>query len=150
MRVKTSKDPPSTGTWELVGIYGDYSYTEDDVDHEMIFLEKSVIDCARTGKTEDTEVTWNYDSVLGSGNYNLATIFGCYINSSASSPTHGLSALLSNGTTTYTIKDHSAVTQSLDSSSDGGYAQTRLIITDLSQVTISDGDDLAYEYERTA
>ena len=149
MRLKlSSKEPPSTGTWKLVGIYGEYSYTEDDVIHDLVFIGKVVIDCVHSGSTTNTEVSWTYDSIFGSEDYNINSVFGCYINTAATTENHTLSASLSDGTTTFSIKNQSrTITQTLDSSSDGAYAQIRINLTYLHQITISD-DGLSYEYER--
>ena len=151
IRVKTSKDPPSTGTWTLVGIYGTHTYT-DSVTHWMDFLGTSVLDCAR-GKSllsSGSTTSWNYNSVLGSGNYTVTSIFGCYLNSNPTQSDYDINGSLSNGSTTYSVSlGNNTVTFNPGSGSGGANAQTRITITDLSKVSISD-DGLSYEYERTA
>ena len=157
MRIKLANgvSVPSTGTWELVGIYGPYEYDENDIKHYVEFLGKSMIDTVKTDKTvsNDTEVSWTYNDLLQDGNYTITTIFGSYLNEqdpSLSGNTYVIDAKLSNGTATYqmeTQQQQIIITPKADGY--GVYCQIRAVISDLSKVSLSD-DNLAFEYQRTA
>ena len=152
MRIKTNKDPPTTGTWKLVGIYGTYTYS-DSVTHWMDFIGTTVLDSARGSSLlqAGTNATWNYDSILGSGNYTITSLFGSYLNSEPTQTTYNIYGSINNGTTTYSITlENNSISLSPGTGSSGGVSgQARIVITDLSKVSVSD-DGLVYEYERTA
>ena len=157
IRLANGVSVPSTGTWELVGIYGPYTYTEDDysgnnsINHYVEFLGKSIIDSARTNSTVSSgDVNWQYNSLLGQDNYTITTIFGSNINEDVS---HDFSQTshITNGTYTYeTIIGLSDIFIIPETGSNCAYCcQARAEITDVSKVPITD-DNLSFEYQRTA
>ena len=130
LKISQGNSPPETGTWNLVGVYGTYTWTDNDITHRMDFLGTTIIDSARGNVSldENTSTSWDYDSVLGSGNYNITTVFG---------------------TITYSIcNDGNSIAISFSGSTTGVYWQARVVITDPSQISITSG--LTYEYERIA
>ena len=156
IRLANGVSVPSTGTWELVGIYGHYTFTENDrnshsIIHHVDFLGKSIIDSAKTsGTIEAGTIDWQYNSLLGQDNYTITTIFGSNINEDVS---HDFSQTshITNGTYTYeTIIGLSDIFIIPETGSNCAYCcQARAEITDVSKVPITD-DNLSFEYQRTA
>ena len=146
---------PSTGTWELVGIYCPYSNIENSITHYDDFLGKSIINTAKTDvmASSSGNATWTYDSLLEKWNYTITTIFGSYLNEtdpSLSGSTYVIDGKLSNGKDTYQMETHEEqITITPKSDGYGLYCQIRAVIKDPSKVSVSD-DNLSYEYQRTA
>ena len=72
---------PSTGTWELVSIHGQHYYDDVMFYHWVDFQGTSMIDsvASKGDITSDIEASWNYDDILGSGNYNITKTFGSFV-----------------------------------------------------------------------
>ena len=150
IRLGNGVSVPSTGTWELVGIYGQYSYTESDIVHNVDFLGKSIIDSVKTNDaiSSASSSNWHYTSILGSNNYTITTTFGSYQNDLSNSLYNLNATIPYNDSTTYFI--HNTDTQVTFAGLDKGIAcQVRVSITDPSKVSVSD-ENLSYEYRRTA
>ena len=138
------------GTWELVGIYGQYSYTESDITHDVDFLGTSIIDSVKTNDaiTSGSSINWKYTSILGSDNYTITTTFGSYHNDLSNSLYNLNATIPYTDSTTYYI--HNTDTEVEFQGLDKGIAcQVRVSITDVSKVSLSDSK-LCFEYQRTA
>ena len=144
---------PSTGTWELKGIYGRYNYEDDSkLEHWVEFLGASMIDNVRSKETIDSEVSWNYDDLLGEDNYAITTPFGTYLNESSeiSSTSYTSEFNLNNGTTTYTGTSQSTKMTITNTDSKGIVCAVHVLISHTSKVPEISSDRVFYEYQRTA
>ena len=141
---------PSTGTWELVGIYGQYSYTSSDIVHNVDFLGTSIIDSVKTNDAIDSgsSISWFYTSLLGSDNYTITTTFGSYQNDLSKSQYNLNATIPYTDSTTYFIFNTDTQV-SFEGLGKGIACQVRVSITDLSKVSVSD-DGLSFEYKRSA
>ena len=143
----------STGTWELKCIHGRYNYEDDsNLEHWVEFLRASMIDNVRSKDTIESEVSWNYDDLLGEGNYAITTPFGTYLNESSdiSSSSYRSEFNLYNGTTTYTRTSHSTKMTISNTDSKGIVCAVHVLISHPSKVPQISDDKLSYEYQRTA
>ena len=134
----------------MVGIYGQYSYTESDLIHYVDFLRTSIIDSVRTNDTiaSGSNLEWNYTSLLGSQNYSITTTFGSYHND-LDDNLYVLNAQIPyTDSATFYIKQ-GATEIEFEGQGKGIACQIRASITDLSKVSLSD-DGLSFEYQRTA
>ena len=150
IKLASGTSPPSTGTWELKGIYGQHYYYDGTFYHWTDFLGTSIIDSVQSiGNISSGYVTtWSYDNILGSGNYKITTTFGGYLNEDPVNGPNVMDAYLSNGGITYCISQKSSL-MTFSGEGKGVNCQVRADITDVSKVTVSD-DNLFYEYQRTA
>ena len=58
--------PPKIGTWDMVGVYGNYEYTDtNNVHHYMTFNGMFVDDFIKIDPTDKTLITINYEYPLG-------------------------------------------------------------------------------------
>ena len=150
LKISQGNSPPETGTWNLVGVYGTYTWTDNDITHRMDFLGTTIIDSARGNVSldENTSTSWDYDSVLGSGNYTVTNLFGSLFNSKAIQSDYNMYAGIYNGNTTYGFQlEDNTITFTAGNTKGGVGMQARIVVTDPSQISITSG--LTYEYERT-
>ena len=143
---------PSIGTWELVGIYGRHTYEDDNNLHHWVdFLGESIIDNVRSKDVIASEVSWDYDDLLGESNYAISTPFGTYLNESSdiSSSTYTSEFNLNNGTTTYTGNLTSSKMTISNTDGKGINCAVNVLISDVSKVSLSDSK-LCFEYQKTA
>ena len=153
-RMKFSKkSPPEEGKWSLVGIYGRYEYTNNNISHSIDFIGTSMLDYVRTtNKIKKGDlVSWNYDSQLGSGNYSITTLFGSYLNTNVQD-VYQFQANLTNTSGEYDMHcDGKTVQLSIqsDTANAGFVTQIRALINDVNKISIP-ATLLSYEYERTA
>lgn len=71
---KTSREPPTPGTWKIIGVYGTKSFYEVStnkvgVTHNMVFNGTTITDCFATDFTTYETVNYNYTSHFD--NYSL-------------------------------------------------------------------------------
>lgn len=151
IRIST-KNPPSKGTWELVGIYGNV-YNDDESTGQIIlntfhFKGKSAIAISRWIKST-TGGTDYYDH-FGQNNYVIKTVLGIHGASNEANETLYYAHDKDNAVFRIKVDGQGLIFLDFDTPTGAvtDYTVSSVInITDINQVPVQDG--LSFEYKRT-
>ena len=155
IRIST-KNPPSKGTWELVGIYGTKKYDETvdgvNISHELEFNGDKVNDYIAIQSSTKTALTWNYKNILG--DYRIQTPYGIF--KSSQDTTKGFQCgVVSNDNVLLKVSaiyanDTVSITRDSDSTNSAIFLTIKIqLLEDFASHPSSMYDGLSFEYKRT-